>query len=75
MSLSLSKQSLDEMYLKIEARKKRYSCRECGQGCATPAALEIHQYIHSGLKPYSCSICNKGFSQSGSLNRHKTKYH
>ncbi|XP_026516110.1 zinc finger protein 664-like isoform X1 [Terrapene carolina triunguis] len=56
---------------RINLKKTRYTCHECGKSFIGSSALILHQRIHTGEMPYTCSECGKSFNQSSALITHQ----
>uniref|UniRef100_A0A8C3IBV1 Uncharacterized protein n=1 Tax=Chrysemys picta bellii TaxID=8478 RepID=A0A8C3IBV1_CHRPI len=56
---------------RINLKKTRYTCHECGKSFIGSSALILHQRIHTGEMPYICSECGKSFNQSSALITHQ----
>ncbi|XP_072844326.2 uncharacterized protein LOC110091639 [Pogona vitticeps] len=59
----------------LGAKRKVYSCLECGRSFGSSMDLVSHRYIHGGGKLHKCTECGKNFSQRSSLGRHRRKIH
>ncbi|XP_073538465.1 oocyte zinc finger protein XlCOF7.1-like isoform X3 [Phyllobates terribilis] len=60
----------DGEHQRDHARKKQFSCSECGKRFTDKTNLVIHQRIHTGEKPFSCSECGKCFNKKAYLVTH-----
>jgi Zinc finger, C2H2 type. len=49
---------------------KRYGCSHCLKAFNSVAALESHQYVHTGMKKYKCSICGTALCNQYNLSKH-----
>ncbi|CAB3383250.1 Hypothetical predicted protein [Cloeon dipterum] len=50
-------------------------CQHCGRAHGSPAALLVHERLHTGERPYVCEMCGRAYHNASSLNMHKHSYH
>ncbi|XP_055994424.1 zinc finger and SCAN domain-containing protein 30 [Sorex fumeus] len=56
---------------RTHARKRLYTCFDCGKAFPQNYRLIRHQRIHTGERPYACEECGKAFTMNSNLVRHQ----
>nr|XP_020477111.1 zinc finger protein 420-like isoform X2 [Monopterus albus] len=70
----LNSEEVPEIDSGCNARKKSFSCCECGKIFGRKEHLQAHVRIHTGERPFSCSDCGKTFGCKRSLLGHVTSH-